>query len=236
MTIENREIFLNHLSDRLDQPRHQLAQHPYQPFNNLPTTTLADKTPAELLALAQKNSEAIPVTFVTTEKADLGKVLSRLITERHGGPILLPTTSAFETFGLTDWQQQLAQKEKVDYWQAENGRAANLKLAEDANLSISFADFLLAESGTITVSSSAGQGRAFHFLPQHYVSVIPQSKIVPRSTQAVAWYDQEIQAGRLSSSAIHFITGPSNSGDIEMHLVTGVHGPLDVSYVVVTDC
>lgn len=236
MTIINREKFLNHLADRLDQPRHQLAQHPYQPISDLPQTTLADQTPAELLAIAKAHSEKIPVTFVTTAKAQLGAQLTTLIQERGGGPILLPTTKAFEQFQLTAWQQSLAETQQVDYWQAENGRAANLKLAENANLSISFADFLLAESGTITVSSGAGQGRAFHFLPQHYISVVPQSRIVPRSTQAIAWYDDEIKAGRLGSSAIHFITGPSNSGDIEMHLVTGVHGPLDVVYVVVTDC
>lgn len=235
MTIQNREKFLNHLAERLNQPRHQLADHPYQQVNDLPQQTLKDKTAAELFSLAKKNSEALPVSFYETTLADLPQLLTDYIEKSGGGPVLLPTSERFNDFNLTTWQKEIAANQAVTYWRPDASREENLKIAETANISISFADFLLAESGTITVSSSPGQGRALHFLPTHYLSIVPRSRIVPRSTQAVAWYEKERAAGRLDSSAIHFITGPSNSGDIEMQLVTGVHGPLDVAYVVVND-
>lgn len=93
----------------------------------------------------------------------------------------------------------------------------------------------MAESGTLTVATTRGQGRAFHFLPTHYLSIVPRSHVVPRSYQAIQAYRQALQNGTLQTSNINFISGPSNSGDIEMVLIVGVHGPLTVSYVVVDD-
>jgi L-lactate dehydrogenase complex protein LldG len=233
MTSDNREEFLNFIAAKAERPRHQLADHPFVPLNDLPETTLADKTPAELFTLAKENSEAEHVTFKTAATTDLPGVLDQLITDKTAQSLLLPTDERIAAYGLTDWAAQVAPR--PTYWDPAGSRTENIQRAQDADLAIGCVEFLCAESGTITVATTPGQGRSFHFLPKHYVALVPQSRIVPRSRQAMDWYDTELKAGRLHTSNINFITGPSNSGDIEMVLVVGVHGPIDMTYVVLTD-
>ncbi len=69
--MTEREAFLDGLAAKSGRPRHQLQDHPLVPVNDLPETTLADKTPAELAALAKQNSEAVHVRYQTTNTAGL---------------------------------------------------------------------------------------------------------------------------------------------------------------------
>ncbi|MDE3315737.1 LutC/YkgG family protein [Lacticaseibacillus zeae] len=229
----NREDFLNAIAEKAGRPRHQLQDHPFEPLNDLPETTLSGHSQDELEAIAKKNSEAVHVTFSTTDKAGLADALNAYIEHDAPKTLILPTTDQYEDFGLRDWTETVAPKPM--YWTPGKGRDFNLKQAAAADVAIGFADYLLAESGTITIATTPGQGRGFHFLPTHYLAIVKKSNILPRSRQAMDRYDAAIKAGELQTSNINFITGPSNSGDIEMTLVVGVHGPLDMTYLVVED-
>jgi L-lactate dehydrogenase complex protein LldG len=234
-TAQNQEDFLNRIAKAADRPRHALADNPLEPVNDLPETTLAGKSQDELLEIAKKNSEAVHVNFKVVKKADLGTTLDEFISEKDVNSLMLPSFAEekWTDYSLNMWHQGLA-IDPVYYWKPELGRE-NITNANKSDAAIGFADFLLAESGTITIATYPEQGRSFHFLPTHYLAIIPKSKILPRSRQAMDYYEKEIQAGNLATSNINFITGPSNSGDIEMVLIVGVHGPLDMEYVVVED-
>ncbi|MFD1672387.1 lactate utilization protein C [Agrilactobacillus yilanensis] len=236
MAIYNREAFLDHLSEKLGTPRHQKDKEPFTHINQLPEETLADLSADELLEMARNTSEALKVTFKVTSKADLGGVLDAYLTDKGDGQLILPTApDKIKAYGLDDWTAAASNQRTVKYWDPKADRATNLATAQDSAMAIGFGDYMLAESGTITVPSSPGQGRAFNFLPTHYLCIVKRSNILPRSTQATKLYAQRLKSGELKTSNINYISGPSNSGDIEMVLIVGVHGPLDMTYIVVDD-
>ncbi|WP_297317383.1 lactate utilization protein C [uncultured Bifidobacterium sp.] len=233
--MTDREVFLDYLAQKSGRSRHQLKDNPLVPVNDLPETTLSGHTQDELLEIARKNSEAVHVNFQTCTKAGLPVALDRFIDSKKDDSdhVMLPTSPLFADFGLEEWRDGL--NPPATFWKPGASREENIRTADRSGTAIAFADFLLAESGTITVATTPGQGRAFHFLPVHYLSIIRKSKILPRTRQAMDYYDQALVSGDLKTSNINFITGPSNTGDIEMVIVVGVHGPLDMTYLVVED-
>ena len=56
----NREDFLNAIAEKAGRPRHQLKDHPFEPLNDLPETTLSGHSQDELETIAKrKNSEGV---------------------------------------------------------------------------------------------------------------------------------------------------------------------------------
>ncbi|CAM3165821.1 lactate utilization protein C [Lactococcus hircilactis] len=221
-SIQNRESFLSVLTEKL-------GDTPFEPYvapTDLPVRHLAECTIDELLVMAKEQAGQVSANWVETKASDLSEVVNRLIQKSGGGQVMIPDDPQFEQFGLS------VSADKVVQWQkGEQYREENIMNAQHANVAVAFAQFFLAESATIAVESSAGQGRSIHFLPTHYISIIPQSRIVPDMQRAAKWYD----AHKKENTTLHFISGPSNSGDIEMQLVIGLHGPLEIFYVIVKD-
>lgn len=54
-------------------------------------------------------------------------------------------------------------------------------------------------------------------------------------TQAVKQIHDAHKQGHVVTSCISFISGSSNSADNKMNLIVGVHGSVQVTYIVVDD-
>lgn len=93
----------------------------------------------------------------------------------------------------------------------------------DRETGVTDADLAIAETGTIVIHHRPGRERLASLVPPKHIVVIHEDKIVARLEDAIS--DGE---GRSSV----WITGPSRTADIEGVLVRGVHGPGEITVVV----
>lgn len=94
---------------------------------------------------------------------------------------------------------------------------------EKCDVGISECDALIAQTGTVLVTSRSAGGRALSCLPPHHIVIATREQLVPDLPAAIALVKQKY--GVNFPSMISFITGPSRTGDIERILVLGAHGP-----------
>lgn len=104
-------------------------------------------------------------------------------------------------------------------------------VAGKADVGLSTSAWAVAETGTLVLEHGAGMGRTVTLLPPTYIAVVPVERMLRTVPEAVERY-ADVPAGGLPAN-VCFHTGPSRSGDIEMTLFVGMHGPGDVHVVLV---
>jgi L-lactate utilization protein LutC len=100
-----------------------------------------------------------------------------------------------------------------------------------ADLGISGVDYLLAETGTVVLRARPDEPRSLSLLPPVHVAVAGRAQLLPDLFDLFEPAERLPRAGLPSCLAL--ITGPSKTGDIELKLVTGVHGPGEIHVVIV---
>ena len=91
------------------------------------------------------------------------------------------------------------------------------------DVGISECDALVAQTGTVVLSSRRAGGRALSILPPHHVVLARRDQLVPNLPEAFELLKTEY--GNDYPSMISFITGPSRSGDLGHGLAPAGHGP-----------
>ena len=106
--------------------------------------------------------------------------------------------------------------------------------AAGVDLGITAAECAIVESGALMVRASEGWPRAASLLPPVHVAVLTASQRIRSVGELVPIWREWLSSQGLLPSAIHLITGPSRTADIELTLVLGAHGP-KVLHVVALD-
>jgi L-lactate dehydrogenase complex protein LldG len=103
------------------------------------------------------------------------------------------------------------------------------EVAAGADIGLSTAEWAIADTASLVLTSGPGKGRTVTLLPPTYVAVVAAEKVLRTVPEAIEKY----AGGEGLPANVCFHTGPSRSGDIEMEIFVGMHGPGDVHVVLV---
>ena len=168
---------------------------------------------ANRLSLFQKNVADLKAEFhLLNDREDLAKLLLELRETgawkkvgAHSGEL---TDTACRTLGLpVCWTDQ----------------RYDVNDLESCDTGITECDALIAQTGSVLVTSRSAGGRALSVLPPHHVVLARREQLLSDLPDAFALLKKKYAANY--PSFISFITGPSRTGDIERILVLGAHGP-----------
>jgi L-lactate dehydrogenase complex protein LldG len=168
-------------------------------------------------------------TQVAALKADFVQVDSR---DQMAGALLdLRNSQGWTKFathsaGLTDFACA-----KLDLPLCRTDAGYDVHELESCSVGITECDALVAQTGSVLVTSRSAGGRALSVLPPHHVVLARREQLLGDLPDAFALLKQKY--GSNYPSFISFITGPSRTGDIERILVLGAHGPKKLTIICV---
>jgi L-lactate dehydrogenase complex protein LldG len=104
---------------------------------------------------------------------------------------------------------------------------------ETCDAGLTECEVLVAQTGSVCVTTRTSGGRALSVLPPHHVVVARRSQMVADLPAAYEHLTAKYESGY--PSFMGFITGPSRTGDIERILVLGAHGPKRLTVLLIAD-
>ena len=165
---------------------------------------------------------------VVADVAAASDAVVNLLHERSVHRALLGGGAVLDALGLPA-RLQAAGVEAVAVSSPPDAGRRDAFFAADAG--VSGVDYLIAETGSIALLSRPEEPRSLSLLPPLHVAIADRGQLLP---DLFDLFEARLWAERQGlPSCLSLITGPSKTGDIELRLVTGVHGPGEVHVVLI---
>jgi L-lactate dehydrogenase complex protein LldG len=171
-------------------------------------------------------------THVVRDADEAWRVVEPILARRSARRILLGKCPMLDRLGLAArLRQQSFEVHVVD--EVTTATARDTFFQADAGLS--GVEHLIAETGSVVMATKPEEPRSLSLLPPLHIAFAERRQILPDLFDLFDLFAPDTTPGRPPSpppSCLTLITGPSKTGDIELRLVTGVHGPGELHVVV----
>lgn len=242
--MSNREVFLESVRTALAAPTtHGRGDIAYADLPAPPEREL----PADLLEHLAENAEVLNVQLHLVDDAPaVGETIRAIALGSEAewdhqravmawdDPLLAAVglEAALADSGLEFYRAPAAGDGDID----GAARADFLRQLEAARIGVTTADLCVADTATLVLRNRPGRPGAVSLVPSVHVAVIRENQILPdfialyEHLEAERREDPEALTGRMT-----FISGPSKTGDIELVMVHGAHGPRALHLVVIRE-
>ncbi|MBC8108856.1 MAG: LUD domain-containing protein [Anaerolineae bacterium] len=204
--IEERENILARVREALRSPAHKPPSRGGEPRDWLPVVE-------SVVDLFRANAADLRAAFHLTESQAAWAPLLRERAIAEGWKRVATHRGA-----LTD-----AVVEQIALPTLQTDDGYDTRDLERCDVGITECDALIAQTGSVLITSRSAGGRALSVLPPHHVVLARRDQLIADLPAAFA-----LIASKYANnypSFISLITGPSRTGDIERILVLGAHGP-----------
>ncbi|TWT77439.1 Lactate utilization protein C [Posidoniimonas polymericola] len=220
---DHREAILGRVREALRRPTDPHVRSTSAPATSEPRAWLpaGGDTHDDRVALFAEWSDKLKTSFITVaDESQAAGELARIAAEEgwtsvgvHTDPLVQACTGQLTVSQLsTDGGYDPAELEKCD-------------------AGITACDALVAQTGSVVLTTASAGGRALSVLPPHHVAIARRDQLLPDLPSAYELLRQRYAAAWPSFMTI--ISGPSRTGDIERILVLGAHGPKKLTVILV---
>ena len=195
----------------IENIRRSLGRTARTPLSLRPATYPA-RLPESLDVETERFLEEIKKLSGVSQKlapSDFDSAMKTLVAEQNVRKATVWETPRLRQLGITEILNSLG----VDLM---SPNADKHEMAQ-CDLGITEADYLLPETGTLVLRSSAEKPRAVSLLPRVHLAIVRPEML--RSDM------HQVFAEAKDHNYLVFITGPSRTADIELTVTLGVHGP-----------
>ena len=225
----DREQILARVTEALRVPAPLHHEKPAKPATHSVTAPFREWLPPvgpsleEQIALFAERSESLRTEFCQCASPEAAAQHVAGLARENGWKRI-----AFHAGGLAN-ALAAGLPSEVGLLHIESGYDKNALEACDAGLTE--CESLIAQTGSVCVTSRSSGGRALSVLPPHHVVIASRGQLV--ADLSAAYERLAEKYGASYPSFISFISGPSRTGDIERILVLGAHGPKKLTVLLV---
>lgn len=109
-------------------------------------------------------------------------------------------------------------------------------LFQQVNAGICWAQYGLAETGSLMLETSVQQPRTLSLVPPVNIVVVRESDLLADFNQLVgSEYWQQKMAGETKPTNLLLVSGPSKTADIQQTLAFGAHGPKELIVILISE-